>query len=76
MKKLSEMKEQILIIGGGLLFIIFAFVYFIYHYEEPKIIFEGETRTISDVEEIISDRIESENPSLDLEVSISEENDD
>lgn len=35
--------------------------------------FEGKKRSISEIEDIISDRLESENPGLDLEVSIVEE---
>lgn len=67
--------EKVVLIIGGIIFIIAAFVFVLFHYEEPKIMFEGEPREVSDVEEILSNRLESENPTLDLEVNISEEYD-
>jgi len=44
--------------------------------EERKIYYEGKLRPVSDVEEIIADQLEVENPNLDLDVNISEESDD
>ncbi|MEK4381151.1 hypothetical protein NSS70_04435 [Aeribacillus sp. FSL K6-2848] len=44
--------------------------------EETKIYYEGELRPVSEVEEIIADQLEVENPDLDLEVGIFEESDD
>ena len=40
-----------------------------------KMKYEGKTRPVSEVEEIISDRLEVENPGMDLEVSIYNESD-
>lgn len=42
---------------------------------DKPIVYEGEKRPVSEVEEIISDKLEVENPSLDLEVNIVEEQD-
>lgn len=39
-------------------------------------IYEGKEQPTTDVEEIIADKLEVENPSLDLEVNISEETED
>lgn len=44
--------------------------------KEPNIKYKGELRPASEVEEIISDELEVENPHLDLEVRITEEVDD
>lgn len=44
--------------------------------EERMIRYEGEVRPESEVEEIIADKLEVENPSLDLDVNISEEVED
>ena len=44
--------------------------------EERKIYYEGKLRPVSDVEEIIADQLEVENPNLDLDVNISEESND
>lgn len=44
--------------------------------EESTIIYQGEERPVSEVEEIISDQLEVENPGLDLEVNIFEELED
>ncbi|MED4914348.1 hypothetical protein [Parageobacillus thermoglucosidasius] len=41
--------------------------------EEGKIYYKGKLRPVSEVEEIIADQLEVENPDLDLEVSIFEE---
>jgi hypothetical protein len=35
--------------------------------------FEGRNRPISEIEDIVSDRLEAENPGLDLEINIVEE---
>lgn len=40
---------------------------------EGTIYFEGNQRPVDDVEEIIADKLEVENPDLDLEVDIYEE---
>lgn len=40
---------------------------------EERIIYQDKERPVSEVEEIISDQLEQENPSLDLDVSIQEE---
>lgn len=40
---------------------------------EQKITYEGKLRPISEVQEIISDKLEVENPNLDLEVNIQKE---
>jgi ABC-type oligopeptide transport system substrate-binding subunit len=44
--------------------------------EESQIHYDGQLRPMSEVEEIISDKLEVENPHLDLEVSIFEETED
>lgn len=44
--------------------------------EEGTVIYKGIERPVSEVEEIIADELEVENPSLDLEVSIYEESED
>lgn len=44
--------------------------------EEEMIEYEGELRPESEVEEMIADKLEVENPSLDLEVNIFEEQED
>ncbi|WP_427036545.1 hypothetical protein [Cytobacillus pseudoceanisediminis] len=44
--------------------------------EESMIRYEGELRPESEVEEIIADKLEVENPELDLEVNITEEVED
>lgn len=44
--------------------------------KEQTIVYQGKERPVSEVEEIISDQIEVENPELDLEVSIIEEQED
>lgn len=44
--------------------------------EESKINYEGKLLPISQVEEIIADKFEVENPDLDLEVDIYEETED
>lgn len=41
-----------------------------------SLVFEGKQRPVSEVEDIISDRLESENPGMDLEISVVEESDD
>jgi hypothetical protein len=45
-------------------------------FEEEQIIYDGQLRPLSQVEEIIADKLEVENPELDLEVSIFEESED
>jgi hypothetical protein len=45
-------------------------------FEEDQIIYDGQLRPLSQVEEIIADKLEVENPELDLEVSIFEETED
>lgn len=44
--------------------------------EEGTMVYQGEERPVSEVEEIIADQLEVENPDLDLEVSIFEESED
>lgn len=44
--------------------------------EEQEIIYQDKLRPVSQVEEIISDQLEIENPELDLEVNISQEVED
>jgi hypothetical protein len=44
--------------------------------EESQINYDGQLRPMSEVEEIIADKLEVENPQLDLEVSIFEETED
>ncbi|MCM3413560.1 hypothetical protein [Metabacillus litoralis] len=44
--------------------------------EELDLNYQGEIRTESEVEEIISDQLEVENPELDIEVDIYEEVED
>lgn len=41
--------------------------------EEPTIKFEGEEHPMTEVEDIISDRLESENPGMDIDMDIYEE---
>jgi hypothetical protein len=45
-------------------------------FEEEQINYDGQLRPLSQVEEIIADKLEVENPELDLEVSIFEETED
>lgn len=40
-----------------------------------KMKYDGKTRPVSEVEDIISDKLEVENPDMDLEVNIYEEDD-
>lgn len=42
-------------------------------YEKETIIYQGKERPVSQVEEIVADQLEAENPELDLEVEITEE---
>jgi hypothetical protein len=44
--------------------------------EEGTVMYEGKDQPVSTVEEIIADKLEVDNPELDLEVSITEESDD
>lgn len=44
--------------------------------EQEPIIFEGEERPVHEVEDILGDRIESENPGRDIDVDVYEESDD
>ncbi|WP_162595948.1 hypothetical protein [Bacillus sp. CGMCC 1.16541] len=44
--------------------------------QESTIQYQGERMPVSEVEEIIADQLEVENPDMDLEVSIFEESDD
>ena len=44
--------------------------------EEEPIIFEGEERPVHEVEDILGDRIESENPGRDIDVDVYEEADE
>jgi hypothetical protein len=43
--------------------------------QQPTIVYEGKEKNTSDVEEIIADKLEVENPNLDLEVNITEDSD-
>jgi len=43
---------------------------------EETIMYEGKERTVSEVEEIIADKLEVENPELDLEIDLYEETED
>ncbi|USK85707.1 hypothetical protein [Peribacillus asahii] len=45
-------------------------------FEEETIMYEGKERTVSEVEEIIADKLEVENPELDLEIDLYEETED
>lgn len=42
----------------------------------PTIQYNGKQQQVQDVEEIIADQLEVENPNLDIEVSITEQTDD
>lgn len=44
--------------------------------EEQEIYYNGQQRPVSEVEEIIADELEVENPELDLELNIYEESED
>jgi hypothetical protein len=44
--------------------------------EEGTIVYDGKQRPVSEVEEIIADKLEVENPGMDLEISIYEETED
>lgn len=44
--------------------------------EEPTLVYHDKERPISQIEEIIADELEAENPELDLEIQIDEETDD
>jgi hypothetical protein len=44
--------------------------------EPSPIIYDGQERSVTEVEEIIADKLEVENPGLDLEVNIYEESED
>lgn len=54
-------------------FILLMGVTFLTGCEDPTIKFEGEERPMTEVEDIISDRLESENPGMDLDMDIYEE---
>jgi hypothetical protein len=58
------------------LILIFSLVGVLAGCQERLIRYEGEIRPESEVEEIIADKLEVENPELDLEVNISEETED
>lgn len=45
-------------------------------FQENQINYDGQLRPVSEVEEIIADKLEVENPDLDLEISIYEESED
>lgn len=45
-------------------------------YTEQELYYKGQLRPVSQVEEIISDELEVENPDLDLEVDVYEEEED
>jgi hypothetical protein len=45
-------------------------------WQESKINYKGQLRPVSEVEEIIADELEVENPDLDLDISIFEELED
>jgi hypothetical protein len=45
-------------------------------FQEDQINYDGQLRPVSQVEEIIADKLEVENPELDLEISIFEESED
>lgn len=40
-----------------------------------KLTYEGKKRPVSEIEDIVSDKLESENPGYDLEISVYEEAD-
>lgn len=44
--------------------------------QEAELNYDGKLRPVSEVEEIIADKLEVENPDLDLEISIYEESED
>ncbi len=44
--------------------------------KESEIYYDGQLRPISQVEEIIADKLEVENPEFDLEVNVYEESED
>ena len=44
--------------------------------EEAEIMYDDKLRPVSEVEEIMADKLEVDNPDLDLEVSITEEVED
>lgn len=56
--------------------IFFTTLLFVTGCQEQQIKYEGQIRNVSEVEEIIADKLEVENPELDLEVSITEEQED
>ncbi|KON86590.1 hypothetical protein AF332_07005 [Sporosarcina globispora] len=44
--------------------------------EESELYYEGKLRPESEVEEIIADKLEVENPDMDLEIDVYEESED
>jgi hypothetical protein len=61
-----------MIILGGL---AIAFILQACGSAQPAIIYDGKERSVEQVEEMLSDRLESENPDFDYNVSITEEQD-
>ncbi|RUL56483.1 hypothetical protein [Lysinibacillus antri] len=45
-------------------------------FQEQEIYYNGQLRPVSQIEEIIADTLEVENPDMDLEISIYEEEED
>lgn len=64
------MKKKILIAAAALAVLAGC------EYEEETVIYQEKERPVSTVEEIIADQLEVENPELDLEVDIMEEQED
>lgn len=61
------------VLGVG---VVLVSALFITGCSDPDINYEGELLPAHEVEERIADKLEVENPDLDLEVNISEETDD
>lgn len=58
-----------------MLVVLIAIVAIIWGYGGGEIKYKGKLRPITEVEEIIADELEVENPDMDIEVNISEERD-
>ena len=69
---MKNRKEFILTVIAGIIFFTVALLFI--DFEEEQIYYEGVNRPTSEVQEIIADKLEIENPSLDIEVTITTEN--
>jgi hypothetical protein len=65
------MRKVLIVIGG----LVLSFVLNACSSAAPAIQYEGKTRQVAEVEEMIGDLLESQNPDLEFTVSIEEQSD-